>query len=193
MKIWLMGHAERNNEWVAAVGGNFPSISLGFDGDSRADGWKELQLEGIHRTRSPLKSDSPLFCSHVPLLSDRARDCLADLLERDAEVLPVDFEGQRLWLVNVVAVPDCIDYQRSVYEVRGHNGSIRGFHEYQFRKDAVSGLDIFKVPDEVRGAPFVSDRFVKRVKECGLTGLEFKLVWDSELPPGSVVFEGIPN
>lgn len=191
MRVWKWGHAEENDEWVAAVGGNFPEISLGFNGESRSGDWEVLKLEGIHRASPPLKSDSPWFCAHVPLLSDRAKGCLADLMEGRAELLPADFGGQRLWLVNVWTLPDCIDYERSVFEVLPSTGAIHGFREYQFREEAIRGLDIFRIRDELRFRPCVSDRFVERVRECGLVGLEFELIWDSELPPGGIVFDSI--
>ena len=55
------------------------------------------------------------------------------------------------------------------------------FDKYCFRMcDELLENNIFKLIDEPRRAPFVSDRFKECVEENNLTGFEFELVWDSE-------------
>lgn len=166
---------------------HIPRVSRG----SRIEELEILRVHGVDGTRAPLQSDSPWFDSHVPLLSDRAKDRLEDLLVGCAELLPAQLDEQRLWLANVTAMPNRLDYEASSYEVWEADRGIRRFHEYQFIEEAVRGLDIFRLSDTPAYSPFVSDRFVERVAECGLAGMDFELVWDSELPRGSIVFRGL--
>lgn len=46
--------------------------------------------------------------------------------------------------------------------------------------DDLLNNDIFKLIDEPRRSPFVSEKFKKAVEDNNLTGFKFELVWDSE-------------
>ena len=191
MRIWKIGYPEENNDWVQMEDVDCLFELEVLNGQPRIDEWGERRLIGIAGTRPPLRSDSPRFSGRALVFSDRAKRCLADVLEGCVEWLPVTFHGESLWVAHVTRIVDCIDYDRAVFLLRESSGEIRGFLEYQFSEDLIRGINCFGIPEERVGLPFVSEAFKRRVEECGLTGLKFKLVWDSELPQGSIVFRTV--
>lgn len=52
--------------------------------------------------------------------------------------------------------------------------------DYHFVPEELEGHNIFRLLDRPKGFSFVSDAFKERVEECGITGCDFHLVWDSE-------------
>lgn len=55
------------------------------------------------------------------------------------------------------------------------------FEKYAFLNNGLlDGVNIFKIVDEPRRWPFVSDIFKKTVEKNNLTGFKFKLVRDSD-------------
>ncbi len=191
MRLWKVGHSADNNEWVEIEGGNFPVALELFDDTPKQRGWKTLRLAGIDGTCFPLEFDSPRFTGRSLVLTERAKECLESLFADCVELLPAELNGQGLWIAHVMSLQNCIDYAASCYDTWASDGKIRGFFEYQFNEEAVRGFNLFGIKDEMVFSPFVSDAFISRVEECGLKGFSFDLVWDSELPLGSITFETI--
>jgi hypothetical protein len=54
------------------------------------------------------------------------------------------------------------------------------FIKYSFREQLLKDKHIFKIVDEPRRRPFVSEVFRQKVIDEGIEGFYFKLVWDSE-------------
>lgn len=190
MKVWKIGHSETNNEWVQVKGGNFPFIVDVLNDTPRKSGWTQLELIGVNGTHSPLRFDSPWFSGRSLIVTDHAKRCLEELLDENTELLPARLEGESLWLIHVMSAENCVNQRESVMS-RTTSGEVRGFFEYQFNEGAVEPLTLFGIPEEMVCHPLCTDSFKNRVEECGLTGLEFKLVWDSELPVGSIVFKSV--
>ncbi len=190
MKVWKVGHSEENNDWVRVKGGNFPFVVDVLDDTPRRSGWAQLELEGVDGTHAPLHFDSPWFTGRSLVVSDRAKRCLEDLMGDNVELLAADLEGEPLWLLHVMSTEGCVDHGRSVVQ-RTTSGEVRGFLEYQLHRETIATLALFGIPEEMVYSPFCTEAFKRRVEECGLTGLKFKLVWDSELPQGSIVFRTV--
>lgn len=153
-----------------------------FDGCSHLINWVRPRIiVREYGTQQEELCDSPRFPFSLPfLLSDRGVRVLFDVIEHDAELLPVDCDLGEYWLVNVTTVLDCIDIERSRYETFA-SGKIMFFREYWLKDDVMEGHDIFVMEGQRRIGPFVSDAFKERVEECGITGFSFNLVWDSSL------------
>lgn len=147
-----------------------------------------IGIDRGHGTRSPLRFDSPWFSGRSLIVTDHAKRCLEELLDENTELLPARLEGESLWLIHVMSAENCVNQRESVIS-RTTSGEVRGFFEYQFNEEAVEPLTLFGIPEEMVCHPLCTDSFKNRVEECGLTGLEFKLVWDSELPVGSHRFQ----
>ncbi|MEC4272975.1 DUF1629 domain-containing protein [Adlercreutzia sp. R25] len=190
MKIWKVRHSEENEDWVEVKGGTFQFNIDVLNDMPRKSEWDRLELQGIDGTHAPLHFDSPVFTSRSLIVTERAKECLEDLLDDNIELLPARLEDEPLWLLHVMSTEGCVNHEESVV-ARRKTGKVRGFREYQFNEEVVAPLTLFGIPEERVYCPFCTEVFKTRVEECGLRGLEFKLVWDSELPKGSIVFPTI--
>lgn len=158
-----------------------------FHGEPMAATWAPLPVEVMEGDETLPPSDSP-FLGGIAVLSDRAVDALGDLLEGRVELLPVDFAGpERYWVVNVLRLADVLDRERCVFDYFA-SGRLMSIDRYAFVPEKLVGETIFKLVDQPKVHEYVTDAFVDRVQEAGLTGLLFPKVWNSEL--GDVVGAG---
>ena len=109
-------------------------------------------------------------------LRRRALDCLADLIAECGEALPLATEdGTELFLLNIRKV-DALDENESVLVRFPSSEKIMRIKKVAFVREAIVGLDLFRLPLR-SGTTYVSERFVQRVRDCGLLGLEFTEAW----------------
>ena len=120
------------------------------------------------------KCDFPVLLGAEPaaVFSDRALEVLLPLIEGSVEVLPLDCEGDSLYLVNVIDVVDCLDENKST-AARISNGAIAFITHHVFHEQLVAGKHMFKLPMP-RVPIYVSDDFRVAVETSGLTGLHWK-------------------
>jgi len=109
---------------------------------------------------------------------------LKDYLKKE-ELLPVDCEFDqdygRYHALNVLTVLDCLDLENSEYNTvpDGEGGEIIMFiRKYALKKDVIEGIDLFKIRERKETFIYVSQNFVDRVNEHGLTGFDFSLIWE---------------
>jgi hypothetical protein len=143
-----------------------------FRGESMAADWVSLAVDILDRHLEP--SDFPAMGS-VPVLSGRAAEALRDVLERHGELLPL--EGGDYFAYNVTKLPDALDEDAS--EVKyARSGRVIRIVRYELRRDALQGIEIFKLPQQPRSNCYVTDAFVARVDDAGLVGFDFsRRVW----------------
>jgi hypothetical protein len=128
-------------------------------------------------------------CCKKVIFSRKAVEALYDLLEANGEILPLIFEGKEneYFAYNVLTVSNAVDEEKSEID-RRQDGRFSYIKRYEFDPTQVAGLTIFKtwenkapkVPSShtfVSVEVFVTDPFVKRVKEAGLFGFDFRLKW----------------
>lgn len=123
---------------------------------------------------------SKLDCD-VIILEKKAIDKLRPIMG-NIEVLPLKCPFGDYWAINVLDMLQCIDYQKSEFEllsnkVRHGRPDIMYFRKYQFIKDKIQGYNLFKIIDGPKGPIFVNDIFVDEVKKHGITGFQFDLKW----------------
>ncbi len=176
MKVW---------HWIADVD-NFENLTtlkqedwekLRFDGRKLADTWTALAVRVMEDSKI---SDTPGLSSGAPVLSPRAISVLKDLMKDIVEVLPLICSSGEYYVINVLDVVECVDYEKAEFERYESSGRIMLFNKYAFKPECVKGKHIFKIIDEPVRRPFISDEFRNRVLENGLAGFKFELVWDSE-------------
>ncbi len=156
-----------------------------LDGSPRASTWKPLR---VRRVRPSLRqrfrpSDGPSCGNDSLILRRTAVDALRDMLDAHGELLPLeDEEGVELWLHNTRTL-DAYDHERTVGS-RDEDGRVWMANNHVFVPSVVEGVDIFKQPlSQGGGSIYLSERFVQRWRQAKLKGLDFRLVWDSDLPP----------
>ena len=155
-----------------------------LDGTPVASSWKPLRVQ---RVRGSLReafraSDSPYRGSHTLVFRRSAIDALQDILDAHGELLPLEDEGGvELYAYNPQPL-HAFDEVQSIGS-RDEHGKIMNAVRHVFIPSVVEGVDIFKHACDRAGAIYVSRRFFERWRQAKLKGLDFRLVWDSELPP----------
>ena len=147
--------------------------------------WKPIRVERVPATnrQAGRPSDAPyMFNPGVLVFRRSAVDALRDMLDAHGELLPLeDTGGVELFAYNP-RVLEALDYSQSD-GLRGPRGELAVVKRHVFFPQVVEGVDIFRQADEPTGVIYLSERFLQRWKKAKLKGLDFKLAWDSDLPP----------
>jgi hypothetical protein len=124
-------------------------------------------------------------------LSRRALDALLPHIGYAGEVVPLIFGDGEYGLFNVTRVIDALAFDLSEVTYYRNDGKLKDIKRHFFKPDFVRDEWIFKIPETPYQA-FVTDHFVNLVRQEGLTGFRFELLWCSErglLPPGLTDWE----
>ena len=146
-----------------------------FDGTSLKSGWKKLKVRRMEPEKQLELGDAPGFVT--PIFNEKALKILSPLIDDQVEYLPLDLDGIEYYAVNVLAVVDAVDYEKSKI-VKFSSGRIMCFEEYSFIRDKIQGINIFKIPDEREGDAFVSETFKNAVEDNQLRGFKLECVWE---------------
>ncbi len=118
------------------------------------------------------------------IASPSAFEKINRLFVRCGEILPLPFDGQEFKILNITACVNCVDQEHSEWLIA--EGKRVTPTRYAFRGERVESYPIFKVPESRLADMFCpewsvdpQEEFKAAVEELGLTGLRFKLVWES--------------
>lgn len=180
MKIWKMDF--ELDQYDNLVPTNQMSIEeiKSYDGRIKAKSWNDMQVTRMEPEKKLKLSNAPGFYAHIPVFDKKSIETLHNFLDETIEVLKLKCEDGDYYLINILNVLDCIDYEKSIFKTFKDEKRIMRFIKYHFKKDCIDGYDLFKIKDEPLGNPFVTDAFRSAVIDAKLTGFKFKLVWDSE-------------
>jgi hypothetical protein len=168
-------------EWVNCADAEDYEAFNSFDGAARGKEWKPILVRRVRAddTQDMRESDFPWLGSWALVMRKDAVDALRDILEESGEILPLQTEdGVELFVLNA-QVADAFDEANSDIMRLPSTNRIMLVKKPVFFENAIKGLDLFRLPHRA-SSTYVSDRFVKRVKEAGLRGLTFKKVWSSD-------------
>lgn len=180
MRIWEMLTADKATLVVPVENCDHVEKMI-VQGGSLFHLWDVLELHRPRGYKSKKLTNVVEFAVKADfILSLKGVDAVYDLVNGDAEFLPVRVEGKEYWYMHVTSVLDCIDYQRSEYRVYS-DGRISSFYGLWFREDVIKGHNVFKIKDRPYGSPYVSEAFKKQLDSLDDAGLRFVLVWDSDL------------
>ena len=159
--------------------GGFEDVVLHVNGVKRSSNWQVPEFHLISRDEGVglLPVDMPWLGSHALLLKHRALDALEPFLSAHGELLPVPC-SPRLWLFNPTCIIDALDQSASKVE-RFSSGRLMFVDSYAFNVHRVEKASIFKIPDLRVSPTFFSQGMVQTIQSLGITGLDFKLVWES--------------
>ncbi len=179
MKIWqLFFEVDKYDNLVPVQSFTVDEIQS-FDGRSKKDSWRPLEIKRMEPEKKLELSDAPGY--DFPIFSKKALDLLRPLIQDSIEELEVRFEESEYCGINVTRVLDVIDYSKSKYKMFRDGKRIMRFEKYAFKIcDELVNYNIFKIIDEPTRKAFVSDKFKDTVEMNRLTGFRFELVWDSE-------------
>lgn len=158
---------------------DFERINVEVNGVSRGPRWIAPPMRLVHEDEGKRlsESDSPWLGSHALIFRARAARALDNILQRYGELLPVECNEADMSIYNVTRVIDALDEQASSL-VRIPSGRLMTIQRYAFRAEVVRDVDIFKIPNLRVSPTYVSHRFVEFWRSSGLTGLEFKRLWE---------------
>ena len=179
MKVWQLSADVRNYEAIVPVIPFSAEQIQSFDGRSYIDSWEILKMKVVGGEEK--NKDSDMLGFILPVFSKKALEILYPLIKDHVEILTLDYDGVEYYAINVVSVIDAIDYAKSKFKTFSNSSRIMLFEKYAFIAEKVVNVGIFKISDEKRRFPFVSDEFKQLVEQNHLKGFKFKLVWDDEM------------
>ncbi len=180
MKGYFLRAASNSYRGLIMTAGNLFDMSRRFNGAPVKTLGKDVKIGWDPDMLSMPKGDFPSLIPNVPIFSRRAVAALRDLLEPNGEILPVMIAGAEYFLYNVTRVVDALDESGSDIVRFKDSSDVLTIHDFAFFEKKVSGMIVFKIPQEIDGSVFVTDPFVRRVQAAGLKGFWFPLLWSSE-------------
>lgn len=100
---------------------------------------------------------------------------LYKIINKDVELLPVDFNGTELWIMYVTTVLDCVDYSRS-QPVFLSTGKLSYFEKLFFKRNVIGEHVLFKIQEKPNSYTYCTDAFKNAVEECFQNGPNFKFI-----------------
>lgn len=155
-------------------------FSYSFNGTSLSNEWNSIE---VTVTKMKGRELGHILGIVIELaFSGRVIDEINDLIKGKVELLPLSCNEieERFFILNVVNVLDCIDYENAdVVKFPGLD-IVSGFNKYAFHKEIVENETIFKIKELPKSYLFVTDIFKNKIEKAGFTGLLFEKVWYSE-------------
>jgi hypothetical protein len=162
------------------------------------DAWFPVKIVVDKDSYSQVCGDYPMvhgFSSFfvTPILSQRAVDALADLLEEHGELLPFICDSGKYYAFNITREVAALDEEHSEFKffselypdaavISPDSANALCIAQFVFQASKVADFTIFKLLSQRSQyeMPLVTDRFVQRVQDANLKGFAFKLLWSSE-------------
>ncbi|OPH60462.1 hypothetical protein BC351_18410 [Paenibacillus ferrarius] len=175
MKILKLSYDVENYEGFEVANGDW-SIVDKIDGKPLIQEWSPIELKLFDEPQK-LRSDIPYFVG-APVFSKKAVELLGSLINNSVEILPIKFDREEYYIINVVNLLNCIDFEKSEV-VKFRSGRIMKFKKYEFIADVVSNEHIFKIAEMPQHSVFVSEEFRNVVLASNLSGILFEEVWSN--------------
>lgn len=162
---------------------------LDFDCTRKASTWTPFELEILdgHLRRGHFLG----LAAGAFVIDAYARDRLDDLLSPCVEYLPIEYDREPLWVVNVLACRDALDQATTEWEYGLRSEKRIAIEKYVFDAERLTEDALFKLPETARGqiltatqplsAP--SHEFKARVDAMEDAGLRFDLLWSEGESP----------
>ncbi len=139
------------------------------------------------KKRKPCIVTDVVSAALVHLISEKAKNTLADIWEKHVTLYPVilDDSDELYYMVVVHTVIDCIDREKSEGRIQkyGKNkgkGYFSVINNWVFREEEIGDNYLFVLPDDETNI-YVTEKFKQRVIESGLTGFGLKKeFWDED-------------
>lgn len=153
-----------------------------FRGD-HVKNWTEVELyPSHHRTENGKEIGDvyPIEISAV-VVNERCFDIIKPYIHQDTvQVLSAKSNKQKLFVLNVTFVNDCLDHENSKLKLFPSSGRIMRVEQYAFHKEQLEDVFIFKIPEEVHTHPYVTETFKQLIEQNQIKGFKFILVWQDE-------------
>jgi len=138
--------------------------------------WKPLTVKYVPHGKK--KGDFPGLFLTVPAFSPKAWEVLKPLVEKDVQACEITTKEGTFFVINVIAVLDCLDKKRTEFEYYS-DGDIMRVESFVFKKGSTKGHHFFKVKEIVDLDVVVTQDFVDAVKANKLRGALFEHLGDA--------------
>lgn len=174
--MYELAHDVNRFEWLTMGDERDFLVTDRFNGTPIGDDWKRYRVKRIKDDLSPgtTLGDFPTLGA-IPVFSERAVLALATLLRGNGELLPLDCAEGAYYAFNVTKVVDALNVQDSKVKWSS-TGRVMRVEEYAFHADRLTGLTIFKIPEQLNRV-LVTAVFTEAVYMAELVGFAFKEVW----------------
>ena len=154
-------------------------VAFKFVGRSLKDEWVPLSVQPIdeEEKRSLPHGDFP-YVTTFPIMSGRAMACLKTVMNSGVELLPLTWDRERLYALNVTTVLDGLDEAQSQIQWLP-SGPLFAIKEHAFIPDVVRGHVVFKLKQDPLVNVYVSEVVAARIQACGLVGARLERVWSA--------------
>ena len=178
IKVYALKN-DQKSKLLAAVDNDDHPINSDFHGESKLTEWTSINLETLYKRTY---NDFPDYVIGKPIISKRVKEAMDKdrLLEGEVEFLPLTNDNEELFMLNVVNVLDCVDYNRSEIG-RFKDGSWARFNKLVFDPAKIPhGTCMFKIKETPGVQVFVTEKFKQWVEEHKFKGLSFSQVYDAD-------------
>ena len=145
-----------------------------FDGRSHKSTYKKTEFKLTKETESTYPIADFIGVGYIPLCSKKMKGVLETVCEKDEiEFLPCKLEGinDDFYIMNVLGLEDCVNYEESDYETFKSSDRIMFFNKIKLKKEIQR--HVFRIIDLPYCNYFVSEKVKNKLESAGLKGLKF--------------------
>lgn len=165
-ELW-MDHTYRTYETVQKQGYK----SYQFQGEKVNNREFDTILPSVHKT----KKDKPIgdvFSVEVSsvCLNEKAYKVLKPYLEKHCQIFEILSQDEKIFIVNVTDMIDCLDYDKSEIKRFPSSGRVMRVMKYVFKIEKLMDAIIFKLPEFPKSISYVTEEFKNVVEENDIKG-----------------------
>lgn len=164
---------------LCADSGRAGGLDMIFDCDRRGDSWDPPEVY-VGNPKAKRGDFFSIMANGFYVCTERVREELEYLFYPCAEMLPLPFEDETLYLINVLTCLNLLDEKRTEY-----HGALP--KKYVFHPTRMQQAPLFKIPQTSRVQVLASQGFMDpeydfklQVEQRGFEGLIFKNLWSDE-------------
>lgn len=173
MKVWkIIDKSLSRGYTYTNIEDNSHPIHSNFNGKSLINHWSTYNLEVYRKGKY---SDFSMFDGGIPIISEKVYTIIQPLLGDQVEFLQAVANEDKVFIINVTNLLDCVDKTKS--EVKP--GGKLVFSEVLIPNHTL----MFKTPEDAPYDVYVTDAFVEIYKRNKFKGLDFIEIWDSGITP----------
>lgn len=169
-ELW-MDHTYRSYETVSKQGYK----SYQFQGDKVINREFDSILPSVHKTEKD-KPIGDVFSVEVSsfCLNEKAYKVLKPYLEKHCQIFETLNQDEKIYVVNVTDMIDCLDYDKSEIKRFSSSGRVMRIIKYVFKTEKLTNATIFKLPEFPKAISYVTEEFKNVVEENNIKGFKFK-------------------
>ena len=147
-------------------------LSESFDGRSHTDSYETINFEMTLASEKEYPV-ADFQESHVAFCSEKAKKVIEEICdENEIEFFPCNLEGidDKYYVMNVLGLEDCVDYDKSKFTRFSSTGRIMFFEHIEFKEKI--NRHFFRIKD-LKFQYFVSQEAKEKLEKAGLKGMVF--------------------